>query len=211
MNELREVLSAPLPNEAVKDHGSKSFLSSIKSIYITERFNEAFGVGKWRVETHIIDLDKNTGMVLMKVHFSVPTLDIYYECIAGNDNGGIDKKGFDLGDACKGAISDALSKIGSWMGVGKEVYQGKLDNKTAKKQERKDGLEPFKTRDTDGNWLNIHESKGSTKYSKDIIEAFDALKKGYTIKDLRGYWAVNKEVAQTLERWMQEYNKQNEK
>ena len=40
-----------LPDEAVSQHPTKKFLSSIKSIYVTERLNEVFGVGSWRVET----------------------------------------------------------------------------------------------------------------------------------------------------------------
>lgn len=49
--EMRARLSAPLPPEAVTPHPTKKFLSSIKSIYVTERLNEVFGVGTWRVNT----------------------------------------------------------------------------------------------------------------------------------------------------------------
>ncbi len=44
-----KALCAPLPAEAISQHPTKTYLSSIKGIYVTERFNEVFGVGKWTV------------------------------------------------------------------------------------------------------------------------------------------------------------------
>ena len=38
--EMREVLRMPLPTGAVSKHPTKTFLSSIKAIYITERLNK---------------------------------------------------------------------------------------------------------------------------------------------------------------------------
>ncbi len=37
-----EKLKEPLPQEAVTQHPTKTYLSSIKAIYVTERFNEVF-------------------------------------------------------------------------------------------------------------------------------------------------------------------------
>lgn len=125
MNEIRSItkeqqdmLSQPLPAEAVSPHPSKKFLSTIKSIYVTERINDVFGVGKWRTETEVVD--KEGKMVVVKLKFSVPDYGIYYECYGGNDNA-------DLGDAYKGATTDALTKVASWMGIGAEVFKGKAD------------------------------------------------------------------------------------
>lgn len=114
--EQQDMLSRPLPAEAVSPHPSKKFLSTIKSIYVTERINEVFGVGKWRTETEVID--KEGKMVVVKLKFSVPDYGIYYECYGGNDNA-------DLGDAYKGATTDALTKVASWMGIGAEVFKNK--------------------------------------------------------------------------------------
>ena len=76
-----DALSRPLPDEAVSPHPTKKYLSSIKSIYVTERLNEVFGVGKWRIETEIIErADK---MVVVKLKFSIPDYGIYYECYGG--------------------------------------------------------------------------------------------------------------------------------
>jgi len=42
--EQLELLKKPLPKEAVSPHPTKAYLSSIKAIYVTERFNDVFGV-----------------------------------------------------------------------------------------------------------------------------------------------------------------------
>ena len=114
--EQTEALDRRLPDEAVSQHPTKKFLSSIKSIYVTERLNEVFGVGSWRVETEIVE--RSERMVVVKLRFSIPEYGIYYECFGGNDNA-------DLGDACKGATTDALTKVCSWLGIGAEVFKGR--------------------------------------------------------------------------------------
>ena len=127
---MRQQLCAPLPPEAVSPHPTKKFLSCIKSIYVTERLNEVFGVGAWRVKTDIVD--RNDKMIVCKVTFTVPEYDIEYECFGGNDNP-------DLGDAYKGATTDALTKIASWLGIGAEVFRGesgKVETKAQTKRER---------------------------------------------------------------------------
>lgn len=113
--EQKAQLHQPLPSEAVTPHPTKKFLSSIKSIYVTERLNDVFGCGAWRVETDFID--RQDKMIVVKVKFTAPDYGIEYECFGGNDNA-------DLGDAYKGATTDALTKIGSWLGIGQEVFKG---------------------------------------------------------------------------------------
>lgn len=112
-------LLCPLPAEAVSPHPTKKFLSTIKSIYVTERLNEVFGTGAWRIETEIVE--KQERMVVVKLKFSIPDYGIYYECYGGNDNS-------DLGDAYKGATTDAITKVASWLGIGSDVFKGKYSN-----------------------------------------------------------------------------------
>lgn len=119
-----EKLKEPLPPEAISRHPTKTYLSSIKAIYVTERFNDVFGVGKWTIKTEEIKVNLETGMVVVKATFEVPELKIYYESFGGNDNGGTNNKNFDLGDAYKGATTDAITKIGSYLGVGIAVFKG---------------------------------------------------------------------------------------
>lgn len=129
-----EDLKKPLPKEAIKQHPTKTYLSSIKAIYVTERFNDVFGVGKWSVKVEKEYADYSTGMVVVKVIFEVKDLGIYYESFGGNDNGGTESKNFDLGDAYKGASTDAITKIGSYLGVGIDVFKG-LNTKSEQKQQ----------------------------------------------------------------------------
>ena len=146
LEDIKELLLADLPKEAVKKHPTKPYLSTIKAAYVTERFNDVFGVGKWQTQVEKENLDLNTGMVVVKVTFQVPELKIYYECYGGNDNGGINSKNFDLGDAYKGATTDALTKIGSYLGVGIKVFKGLGDvnpgNKTKAPQVSTKQVEP---------------------------------------------------------------------
>lgn len=122
--EMRDKLREPLPSEAVKPHPTKTFLSSIKAIYVTERLNEVFGVGKWQTKVdHVITTDKS--MVVVKLTFTIPKYGVYYECFGGNDNGGENSKNFDLGDAYKGATTDAITKVGSYLEIGIDVFKGK--------------------------------------------------------------------------------------
>ena len=124
--EQLELLKKPLPSEAVRQHPTKTFLSSIKAIYVTERMNDVFGVGAWQIKVkHLTKTEKS--MVVVKVTFEVPKYGIYYECFGGNDNGGENSKNFDLGDAYKGATTDAITKIGSYLGIGIDVFKGVED------------------------------------------------------------------------------------
>lgn len=122
--QLKQELYAPLPSEAIKPHPTKTYLSTIKPIYIADRLNEVFGIGCWQTKTENL-LVKDNGMVVNKTTLIIPEYNIYYECFGGNDNGGAGSKGNDLGDAFKGATTDALNKMASYLGIGIDVYRGK--------------------------------------------------------------------------------------
>ena len=51
--EMKQALLAPLPDEAISQHPTKTFLSTIKAIYVTERLNDVFGVGAWKIKTDL--------------------------------------------------------------------------------------------------------------------------------------------------------------
>ena len=159
---IKDILDKPLPKEAVKQHPTKTYLSAIKAIYVIERFNEAFGVGGWTTHVELIKHDESNGMVVVKVTFNVDAHNIYYECYGGNDNGGKESKNFDLGDAFKGATTDALTKIGSYLGIGMDVFKG-LDNKSQPQQK----TTPINVADT---WLNITSREGyPTQQWKELL------------------------------------------
>lgn len=122
-NEMYLKLKEPLPEKAVTKHPTKTYLSSIKAVYVTERLNDVFGCGAWQIKTDKIESGEK-GMVVVKVALSIPEYGVYYESFGGNDNGGEGSKNFDLGDAFKGATTDAITKIGSYMGIGISVFKG---------------------------------------------------------------------------------------
>jgi hypothetical protein len=78
-------------------------------------------------------VDQANKMVVVKVRLTIPAYGIDYECYGGNDNA-------DLGDAYKGATTDALTKIASWLGIGQEVFKGEagkvLQRATPKKEKQ---------------------------------------------------------------------------
>lgn len=121
--EQMEQLRKPLPSEAVKQHPTKTFLSTIKAIYVVERLNEVFGIGRWHLKSEIID--NKTAMIVVRSVLTVPEYGIELESFGGNDNGGENSKGHDLGDAYKGATTDALTKICSYLEIGMDVFKGK--------------------------------------------------------------------------------------
>ena len=111
--EMVECLQKDLPDVATKPHPSKSYLTSIKPIYVTEKFNKVFGHGQWKARAEIIERVEK--MVVIKVIFEVEEYGIYIEQFGGNDNP-------DLGDAYKGAMTDGLTKIASYLSIGRKIY-----------------------------------------------------------------------------------------
>src|SRR4051812_9974974 len=123
-NEMRDKLKAPLPAEAIAPHPTKTYLSSIKAIYVTERLNDVFGIGAWQIRTDSVERSEG-GTVVVKAILTIPEYSVHYESFGGNDNGGEKSKNFDLGDAYKGAVTDAITKIASYMEIGIDVFKGK--------------------------------------------------------------------------------------
>ena len=168
MSNLYEKLKEPLPMEAVKPHPTKTYLSSIKAIYVTERFNDVFGIGAWSIKVSEVSCNESTGMVVVKVTFEVPEHSIYYESYGGNDNGGAGSKNFDLGDAYKGATTDAITKIGSYMGVAIDVFKGLSGGQASPANDNKQ-------------WLNI----GSKEW-------LNAISKKVPLKEVMNFYKVSK-------------------
>lgn len=113
--ETLEILARPMPKEALSQ--APRGLTSIKSIYITERLNEAFGMGRWDARDTVVA--ENYPMVVVKVELSLEDYPWFRRTAYGGNNNA------DLGDAYKGAVSDAISKICAvYLGVASEVYRG---------------------------------------------------------------------------------------
>ena len=128
-------LREPLPKEAISQHPTKAYLSTIKAIYVVERLNSVFGIGEWKVRNEveekvvgeIVANKKKPDMVVVKSIFKINGLNIRIEAYGGNDNA-------DLGDAYKGACTDALTKIGSYLEIGINVFKGLGDKASPAKK-----------------------------------------------------------------------------
>lgn len=113
-----EALKKPLPKEAIGQHPTKKFLSTIKAIYVVERLNEVFGLGGWQIRNEIIENDPSSKNIVVKSTFTAAEYGIIiFDIFGGNDNP-------DRGDAYKGACTDALSKVASYLYIGMDVYKG---------------------------------------------------------------------------------------
>lgn len=124
----QKMLEQALPHQAVKPHPTKSNLSTIKAIFVTERLNEVFGMGGWRTEHEVVMWEPFTQKTkngerpmfraTVEVRMYVDGFEGYFSSYGGSDND-------DLGDALKGAVSDAITKIAAvHFHVGLQVYKG---------------------------------------------------------------------------------------
>ena len=152
-----DLLKSPLPPEAVKPHPTKNYLSSIKAIYVVERLNEVFGLGGWFATNEVV---KEEGkMIVVKSTFNAPEYGIMIpDIFGGNDNP-------DLGDAYKGACTDALTKIGSYLYIGMDVYKGlNGENKPPAKTVKKKAVI------TDGQFASLVKRMKTDKSAADKAE-----------------------------------------
>ncbi len=171
--EIRKKLRDPLPEEAVSPHPTKTYLSTIKAIYVTERINDVFGLGSWTLKSEVIERIEK--FVVVKVVLEIPDYGFYGEAYGGNDNS-------DIGDAYKGATTDALTKIaGQQLEIGIDVFKGLVTGKKSNpKQQPKPPPKPAEsTRKASGDKTNITltmlADKASEKdYPPDLIRAIMA-------------------------------------
>jgi len=139
----------------------------------------AFGVGSWTFKSRIIS--ENEGAPVVYVTLKIPEYGIKLSQYGGNDNGGINSKNYDLGDAYKGAVTDGITKIASYLGIGADVFKGK--QKTITKQK------PITKQDSSREelkWLG-------EEMVKEWMNAEDKVRRGEMMpKDLRKFYKVSK-------------------
>lgn len=196
-------LREPLPAKALKQHPSKAFLTTINSIYVTERLNDVFGVGAWRTRSEVQEADSK--MIVVKTTLTIPEYGIEYECYGGNDNA-------DRGDAYKGAVTDAITKIGSWMGIGAEVWKNEAGKASPAKPQAKPqpqaqanpqqvGKKPLSLEAVKANeeqfvlWLyNAYKMNPRVSVMEKIAEYYDCdfATKSYLSDKLKQYLTTNK-------------------
>jgi hypothetical protein len=160
-------LREPLPKDAVKPHPTKDYLSTIKVIYVVERLNDVFGVEGWEVFDEVVE--KSGKMVVVHSTLTVPEYGIRKSAFGGNDNP-------DLGDAYKGACTDALSKIGSMLYIGMDVYKGLADKPATRRAQPQKASQPPENPDAEVPAVNL--SLAITKESEDAVHHYWLCKNG---------------------------------
>ena len=163
--EMIAELKSPLPAEALYQQNN---LTMIKPIYVIERLNTVFGIGGWQTQT--CPIDKEGQSVVCKTTLSVSAYNIYHESYGSCSNK-------DIGFAYKGAETDAINKIGSFLGIGMDVYKGKVVK--GEDGECTSISENSRCRKTnEGNKCNLtlksHVNKGGENYI--VLEEIDELK-----------------------------------
>ena len=169
--EMKRNLDEPLSSEAISQHPTKTYLSSIKAIYVTERLNDVFWVGSWTVKTDFIE-NAWSWMIVVKVTLEIPEYGVYYESFWWNDNWWEGNKNFDLGDAYKWATTDAITKICSYMWIGANVFKWKSKWKATSKQDIMDFINRVKE-EKDVNHLDtIYKEFTQLKWSQKQTDWF---------------------------------------
>ena len=126
-DKIKQELLEPLPSEALKQHPTRKYLTTINSIYVIERLNDVFGLDGWKAKYEVVFQDDN--WVVAKCFLTAG--EIAVEQYGGNDNP-------DIGDRFKGACTDALTKCGSYIGVGSHVWKNEKVSPTPVRKQYKD-------------------------------------------------------------------------
>lgn len=148
-DEMREQLRAPFPAEAMSRNDAKKFLTSIKAQYIIERLNNVFGVGIWKMtDVEILNhyeevrvysgKEKTCYIIALRANLRI---DGYGICIP-QFGGGSDPE---IGDAYKGALTDATTKAASWLEVGNDVFKGLVKAPGGSAEEKSNDDRPWLT------------------------------------------------------------------
>lgn len=190
--EMRSRLRESFPDEAYSKHPTKTFLTVLKAMYVTERLNDVFGIGRWTVEVEVIE--RTEDYVLVKGEFH--SLD--YDIVVPKQFGGhkTTGKNTEIADGYKSALTDSISKIASYLEIGIDMFKGKITAKNSSKESSKsesDTPEPEQ-------WLNI-TPKGSDIPTHEWNNVLKGIADGKikTLKDVRGFYKVSKKVAEAIE------------
>ena len=133
--EIRDKLRKPIASDGIRAHENKPYLTSIKSIYITERLNDVFGIGRWTV-IHKVVKDED-GYILMKGRLVL----LDYDCRVPWQFGGhrTEGTGTEPADGYKSAVTDIISKSASYLEIGIDVFKGRGGNGKPNKQSQRSG------------------------------------------------------------------------
>ena len=120
--EMQDKLLEGFPCEAYSPHPTKTYLTVLKAYYVTERLNEVFGVGRWEIQTKVVE--RTDDYVLVIGRFISHDYDV--QCTEQYGGGKTTGKGTEIADGYKSAVTDCQSKIASYLGVGADLFKGKI-------------------------------------------------------------------------------------
>ena len=123
--ELLEQLGKPFPEEAISvDTGRGFSLTGIKAPYIVERLNDVLGPCGLGWTFEVASLEEKGDYIVAKVFLKYQLDGEWSQPIeAYGDNQVIRER---IGDTTKAAVSDAIKKAASYIGVGLDAYKGLL-------------------------------------------------------------------------------------
>lgn len=133
--EMRKQLRGPFPPEAYQAIEGKLYLTTLKAIYVPERLNDVFGVGRWTLEHKVErifktkDKDGNQKETFVLMSGELKIFD--YDVVVPRQYGGhqMGRKNSDPADSYKSAITDILSKTASYLEIGIDMFKGKVDHR----------------------------------------------------------------------------------
>ena len=179
---MTKALTAEFPPEAYKKVTQRGGYMTLQAGYITERLNEVFGVGRWKLEhetnsypetkTNAEGATMVTMHVVTKGHFE--SLDYDTDTTTQYGSSKLDNP---IGDSFKKSVTDCLSKVASQLGVGNSLFKGLIEENGKSKAENK------------------ADKKEKEKKAKDVISPEDLKRIGDIIKKEGG---ATKELAKNI-------------
>ncbi len=170
---MREDLRNKFPDKAYSQHPTKTFLTTLKAMYVTERLNDVFGLGRWSIKHKVIE--RTEDYVLIRGKF----ISLDYDVVIPSQYGGhkTSGKNTEIADGYKSAITDCISKIASYLEIGIDMFKGEVNPPKSSGGNNK--------QNDDKPWLNV----GSKEWE-------GALTKKSPIEDLRKYFKISKANAE---------------
>lgn len=144
--ELYKLLSEPLPKEGIQRSKGAETRKGYDTTgygyqYVVNRFNDVLGIGGWTWEFKEIERAEGTYKSGQKFYAitGATTIKVFFEegkSVEHTEFGG--HQSASITDALKGASTNALKKTAAFFGVGKEAFEGTVDEDNAKQPEIKE-------------------------------------------------------------------------
>lgn len=200
-DKMREQLRVGFPDEAYSQHPTKTFLTTLKAMYVLERLNDIFGVGRWTIDIEIIE--RTSDYVLVQGEFR--SLD--YEIIIPKQFGGhkTTGKNTEIADGYKSALTDCQSKIASYLEIGIDVFKGKINPPGKTYQQNRPNTTSTQKVFTKAEkakelpWLNKMQGKDFTPEYLNILEAITE-GKIKSLTSIKEHYKFRKELGEELQK-----------